>query len=175
MGWARSKQSVLQLIEYLLKRIINEIIEVDMQVGMQADMLVVHAGLVDRLVVHPGVVADRLVLVADRRAVRADCTLVLGRQSVEDMQEHRDIVDLVVQCQVHQVKEHQDTGLLCYHQLVGIEGIDEELDNQGHLVAVVDKHGWAEGDMRTVVELVDRLELVPALVMVLLVSPMMLF
>ena len=73
-----------------------------MQVGMRVDMLVVHVGLVGTLVAHPAAVADRLVLVADRRAVLADSTLVSGRQSVEDMQEHQDIVDFVL----HQVKEH---------------------------------------------------------------------
>ena len=82
-----------------------------MQVGMRVDMLVVHVELVGTLVAHPAAAAaDRLVLVADRRAVLADSTLVSGRQSVEDKQEHQDIVDFVV----HQVKEHQDTELLHY-------------------------------------------------------------
>ena len=80
-----------------------------MQVDMLlADMLVVHVELVGILVVLPDVVADRLVLVVDHRAVQVDCALVSGRQSGEDMQEHQDIVDFVV----HQVKEHQDTVLL---------------------------------------------------------------
>ena len=84
-----------------------------MQVGMRVDMLVVHVGLVGTLVAHPAAAADRLVLVADRRAVLADSTPVSGRQSVEDIQDHQDkeLVDFVV----HQVKEHQDTGLLHYH------------------------------------------------------------
>ena len=81
-----------------------------MQVGMRVGMLVVHVGLVGTLVAHPAAAADRLVLVADRRAVLADSTLVSGRQSVEDKQEHQDIVDFVV----HQVKEHQDRELVHY-------------------------------------------------------------
>ena len=81
-----------------------------MQVGMRVGMLVVHVGLVGTLVAHPAAAADRLVLVADRRAVLADSSPVSGRQSVEDKQEHQDIVDFVV----HQVKEHQDTELVHY-------------------------------------------------------------
>lgn len=80
-----------------------------MLVDMLADMLVVvHVELVDILVALPDVVVNRLVLVAVHRAVQVDCTLVSGRQSDEDMQEHQDIVDFVV----HQVKAHQDTVLL---------------------------------------------------------------
>ena len=56
-----------------------------------------------------------------------------------------------------------------------IEDIDEVLDIQERRVVVAGKDDQAEGDMQTVVALADRLELVPVPVMVLLVSPMMLF
>ena len=49
------------------------------------------------------------------------------------------------------------------------------LDIQERRVVVAGKDDQAEGDMQTVVALADRLELVPVPVMVLLVSPMMLF
>ena len=49
------------------------------------------------------------------------------------------------------------------------------LDILERQVVVAGKDDQAEGDMRTVGELADRLELVPVLVMALLVSPMMLF
>ena len=56
-----------------------------------------------------------------------------------------------------------------------IEDIDEVLDIQERRVVVAGKDDQDEGDMRTVGALADRLELVPVPVMVLLVSPMMLF
>ena len=44
---------------------------------MRTDMLVVHVGLAGKLVVRPGVVADRLVLVVVHKAVQVDCVLVV--------------------------------------------------------------------------------------------------
>jgi len=58
---------------------------------------------------------------------------------------------------------------------VDIGGIDEVLDNQVRRVVVAGKDDQAEGGMRTVGALADRLELVPVPAMALLVSPMMLF
>ena len=64
--------------------------------------------------------------------------------------------------------------------MVDIEDIDEVQDIQERRVVVAGKDDQlgddqAEEDMRPVVALVDRLELVPVLVMALLVFPMMLF
>ena len=78
---------------------------------------------------------------------------------------------------VHQAVQHLDKELRHYHLLVDI---DKVLDNQERRVVVVGKDDQAEGDMRTVQAAVDRLKpvlVVVALVvvMVLLVSPMMLF
>ena len=64
--------------------------------------------------------------------------------------------------------------------MVDIEDIDEVQDIQERRVVVAGKDDQlgddqAEEDMRPVVALVDRLELVPVLVVALLVFPMMLF
>ena len=134
--------------------------------GMRADMLVVHVGLAGTLVVRPDVVADRLVLVVVHRAVlRVDCILVSGRQWGEDMQENQDFV-------VNQAVQHLDKELRHYPLLVDI---DEVRDNQERRVVVVGKDDQAEGDMRTVEAAVDRLQPALVLVMLMLVSPMMLF
>ena len=59
--------------------------------------------------------------------------------------------------------------------MVDIEDIDEVQDIQERRVAVAGKDDLAEEDMRPVVALADRPELVPMLVMAPLVFPMMLF
>ena len=59
--------------------------------------------------------------------------------------------------------------------MVDIADIDEVQDIQERRVVVAGKDDQAEEDMRPVEALVDRLELVPVLVMALLVFPMMLF
>ena len=64
--------------------------------------------------------------------------------------------------------------------MVDIEDIDEVQDIQERRVVVAGKDDQlgddqTEEDMRPVVAVADRLELVPVLVMVLLVFPMMLF
>ena len=64
--------------------------------------------------------------------------------------------------------------------MVDIEDIDEVQDIQERRVVVAGKDDQlgddqAEEDMRPVEALVDRLELVPVLVVALLVFPMMLF
>ena len=59
--------------------------------------------------------------------------------------------------------------------MVDIQDIDEVQDIQERRVVVAGKDDRAEEDMRPVEALVDRLELVPVLVVALLVFPMMLF
>ena len=81
------------------------------------------------------------------------------------MQENQDFV-------VNQAVQHLDKELRHYPLLVDI---DEVRDNQERRVVVVGKDDQAEGDMRTVEAAVDRLQPALVLVMLMLVSPMMLF
>ena len=140
----------------------------DMLVGM----LVVPLELADTLGLLAGaedmdelLVVGRRVLVVDHMGDRADCTLVWDTQSVEDMLEHLDIVDLVL---------HQVTEVHHWHQLVDIEDIGEALDNQERPAAVEDMHVQMEG-MLKVGASADRRELLEVLVLELLAVPMMLF